>query len=395
MTMRYKFIPLWLVIFVSFFCYSSMLTMFVPLFQDQVSPLYIVAYSAQKKNILVGIFLALYPLGQFLGSPIIGSLSDKFGRKKILLLSLAVTLLCMLLMAYSIFVKSLILLGIACFIAGLGESNMALALSAIADLTTSENRSNAFAKAWVMCSLGYISGSMFGGIAAFTGYICPFLLESGLVMSTLICTSLFLADKQISSEQAQLKQILLNFISVFYKSELRPYYLANFLAYIACFGILRVELIYMQEHFLLSQLEIAIFYSYASVIAMFANFIITPWLLKSMTVRRIILTAGVAAFLSGIIFIIPSQKTYLWVTTALIGLFIPITVAMTGALISGKASIERQGAVMGNNQSLQVLAEAVSASAGGVIFAINQQAPFIIFTLIGISSLRIYKNLRH
>lgn len=151
----------------------------------------------------------------------------------------------------------------------------------------------------------------------------------------------------------------------------------------------------MQDYFHLSQIKISMFYSYASIIAMIANFIITPYLLKKMQVRKIILVTGMATIISGIIFIIPKSSNSLWITTALIGFFVPIIVAMLGAFISGRASIIEQGSVLGNNQSLQVLAEAASALLGGMIFAINRQTPFIVFAIIGLLSLSIYKRLKH
>ena len=389
-----KILPLWLVIFISFFCYASMLTMFVPLLQANTSPLYNPTLSSAHTNILCGILLALYPLGQFLGSPVIGALSDRWGRKKLLSLSLMLTTVCLLMMAYAISIKSLVLLASACFIAGLGEANMALALSAIADLTTIETRSSAFARAWVMCSVGYILGSLFGGVAAWLGYAATFLIEAAFVLLTWATTALFFTDKvQVMSHNA-LKNILLTFSGIFQKATIRPYYLANFVAYLACFGVLRVELIYMQGYFQLSQIQIAMIYAYASVIAMLANFIVTPLLLKNSSVKSVILMAGTAAFISSVIFIIPTHKNALWLTAGLIALFIPITVAMLGALISGQGLIEQQGAIMGNNQSLQVLAEAISAMLGGYIFSVNQQAPFIIFALLGFGSLMLYRRLR-
>lgn len=390
-----KFLPLWLVIFMSFFCYSSMLTMFVPLLQGKLSPLNLSQYSASYRNILSGIYLSLYPLGQFFGSPIIGALSDKFGRKNMLSISLIITILCLTMIAYAVIIKSMILLAIACFVAGLGESNMALALSAISDLTTPETHSSEFARAFVMCSLGYISGSIFGGIATWVGYIHPFIIEAILVAITLASILIFFNDNVKQKTSHNLKVLLLSFFSIFHKKVLRPYYLANFLAYLACFGILRVELIYMQDYFLLSQFQISMFYSYASIIAMIANFIVTPYLLKKLDIRRVILFTGSGAFISSIIFILPKNPEYLWLTTALIGFFVPIIVAMLSALISGKAIHNQQGAVMGNNQSLQVLAEAVSAAAGGVVFAVNRQLPFITFAIIGFVSIVIYRQLKH
>ena len=385
-----KFIPLWGVIFVSFFCYASMLTMFIPLLQNKISPLNLMGFSLSQRNILSGVYLALYPLGQFFGSPIIGALSDKFGRKKMLIISLMITTICLLIIAYSVLIKSLILLAIGCFIAGLGESNMALALSAIADLTTNATRSAEFARAFVMCSVGYITGSLFGGTAGFIGYIDPFIIEAGLVLFIFFSIMFYFKEHSQQKTSKTIISIILTFATVFHKTNLRPYYLANFLSYIACFGVLRLELIYMQQYYQLSQIQISIFCTYGSVVALIANFLVTPFLLKRMTIKRIILLAGVSVFISSVIFIIPNNANYLWVTVGLISFFCPINVAMIGALISGEAEIDQQGAVIGNNQSLQVLAEALSAAIGGLIFALNPQSPFMIFALIGLVSIGMY-----
>ncbi len=390
-----KYLPLWSAIFVAFFCYSSMLTMFVPLLQASTSPLNIATISVHYRNVLSGLMLSLYPLGQFFGSPVMGALSDKYGRKVILMISLGVTFCCLLLIGYAIIIKSLVFLAICCFIAGLGESNMALALSAIADLTSINLRGHEFARAFVMCSLGYITGSMFGGIAAYIGYVYPFIIEAGLVILTLLSIAFLYTDSMTRKMNFSLKKSLVSFGEVFKKTYLRPYYCANFLAYFACFGILRVELMYMQGFYGLSQLQISLFYTYASVIAMFANFWVTPLFLNIMSVRKIILVIGMATFISGLIFIIPTQYQYLWLTAGLIGFFTPITVAMIGSLISAKAASDEQGTVMGNNQSLQVLAEALSAIFGGIAFAFNQQVPFIIFAMTGIVSLILYRQLKY
>lgn len=385
-TMTFKrSLPLFMIVFISFFCYSSMLTMFVPMLQDSSSPMFLSHLTSANRNILSGIFLSLYPLGQFLGSPIIGILSDRLGRKKMLIMSLSISSLCILTIAYAIFAKSLILLAVACLVAGLGESNMSLALSAFSDMSTTEQRGKYFAYAWVMCSMGYIFGSVFGGVASVIGYVNPFIIEAIMILAVIGTTTVLFAETvQKSQHKLRIKNTLLAFFSVFENSPLRIYYLTNFIFYLAFFGVLRVELLYMQDVFKLTQAQIALFYAYASVIAMFANFVVTPRLLKRYTVRTVFIMSAVASIFSSIMFILPNNPNSLYITTALIGFCIPVLTAMSGALISEQAQSHNHGAVMGNNQSLQVIAEALSAAAGGFLFAISASAPFLLFALLGI-----------
>ncbi|HEY1731538.1 MAG TPA: MFS transporter [Terriglobales bacterium] len=63
-----------------------------------------------KRSILLGILLCLYRLGQFLGSPVMGSLSDRYGRKPVLLISLTITTLCYAVIATALSVGSFALL---------------------------------------------------------------------------------------------------------------------------------------------------------------------------------------------------------------------------------------------------------------------------------------------
>ena len=83
---------------------------------------------------MLGVLLCLYPLGQLIGSPILGSLSDRFGRRPILLVSLAVTTACYVLISLAITANNLALLGFASLVAGFAEANIVTAQSAIADL---------------------------------------------------------------------------------------------------------------------------------------------------------------------------------------------------------------------------------------------------------------------
>ena len=74
-------------IFAGFVGYSLMITVFTPMLLRSDSPMIAADDPMSKRTILLGFLLCLYPLGQFLGSPVLGSLSDRFDRKPVLLIS--------------------------------------------------------------------------------------------------------------------------------------------------------------------------------------------------------------------------------------------------------------------------------------------------------------------
>ena len=128
-----ELLPLYAVIFLGFFGYALTITLFIPMLMDRSFLLLSTTAPVSLRASLSGLLLAVYPLGQFLGSPIIGNLSDHFGRKKVLLLSLIACLFGFVVMGVSIQLHWLALLFIASFLTGLCESNMAISQSIIAD----------------------------------------------------------------------------------------------------------------------------------------------------------------------------------------------------------------------------------------------------------------------
>ena len=107
--------------------------------------------------------LALYPLAQFLAAPGIGALSDRFGRKRTLLVSLAASAAAYGLIAVAVQARTFWLLAVACFVAGLAEANIAVAQSAVADVAPAQQRSRLFGYVYLSSSLAYVIGPLAGG----------------------------------------------------------------------------------------------------------------------------------------------------------------------------------------------------------------------------------------
>jgi MFS family permease len=87
-------LPLYAVVFAGFVGYSLMITVFTPMIMSNHDLLLWADEPMSRRVILLGILLCLYPLGQFAGSPVLGALSDRFGRKPVLMISLCFTTGC-------------------------------------------------------------------------------------------------------------------------------------------------------------------------------------------------------------------------------------------------------------------------------------------------------------
>ena len=121
---------------------------------------------------LLGLMLALYSACQFLFSPILGVLSDRFGRRPVLLISLAGAAIDYLIMAFA---PHLWILVLGRAISGITSANMAVATAYITDISSEEERAKRFGLFHAMFGIGFIIGPVLGGILGDLWVRAPFI----------------------------------------------------------------------------------------------------------------------------------------------------------------------------------------------------------------------------
>ena len=387
-----QLLPLYLVIFFGFAGYSLMITVFTPLFLHGQGGMLSPDTTLASRAILLGILLGLYPLGQFLGSPVLGALSDHFGRRKILLISLIAASAFYCLIALSIQLQSLFLLMIFSFFAGLGEANIVIAQGAIADVTDEKERNRFFGYIYLSASSAYIVAPLIGGkladptLASWFNDATPFWIVFGLLILVFLWIQFFFKEtkKSLTVENINYMRAFTNLLNVFRPSDIRKLYLINFLLYLAIFGFFRCYPMYLVDEFKMGVNQVSEFIAWVAVPIVLSNLWLTGFLSRYFSPKT--LTVYFAIF-TGIfmISIIIFQTTWvLWVTLFLTALALAICLPSCATVLSVAVSPTEQGRVMGNNQSLQVGAEALSGIIGGLLAAIVIQLPLIILALIAI-----------
>ena len=131
----------------------------------------------------VGLLFASYSLMQLIFSPVLGRLSDKYGRRPILIISLLGTCLGFLILGLA---TTLVMLFIGRIIDGISGGNISTAQAYIADVTTKENRAKGMGLIGAAFGLGFVFGPAIGGILSRWGTNVPFLFAGSLAFANVI-----------------------------------------------------------------------------------------------------------------------------------------------------------------------------------------------------------------
>jgi DHA1 family tetracycline resistance protein-like MFS transporter len=130
-----------------------------------------VAHTAEI-DFTFGLMLALYAAMQFLFSPILGVLSDRYGRRPVLLISLAGAAIDYVVMAFA---PALWMLLVGRAIAGITSANMAVATAYITDISAEDERAKRFGYFHAMFGIGFIIGPVLGGVLGDIWIRAPFI----------------------------------------------------------------------------------------------------------------------------------------------------------------------------------------------------------------------------
>ncbi len=385
-------LPLYIVVFVGFVGYSLMITVFTPMLMRGDSPMLAAGDPMAKRTMLLGFLLCLYPLGQFLGSPVMGSLSDRYGRKPVLLISLTITTMCYAAISTALSIGSFALLAVASLIAGLAEANIVTAQSAIADVSTPDQRNRLFGYIYMSVSAAYIVGPLIGGrladpaIVSWFNDATPFWTAFFLLALTTFATAIFFRETHPANlrRPGPLLQSFTNLAGVFTNRKLRSLYWFNFLFYLAIFGFFRCYPMYLVDEYHLGVARVSEFVAWVGVPIVIANLWLTSYLSQRFAIKTLTVWSGLLTGVLMIVVVIPHPLSALWVTLFLTSAALALCLPSCATLLSLAANNEEQGRIMGNNQALQVGAEALSGVVGGLLAAIVVKLSLIALGFVAI-----------
>lgn len=154
-------------------------------------PFYALHFGATP--LLATLLVTVYAVCSLISTPIIGKLSDQYGRKPLLMYSQAGTLAGFLVLAFS---NSLWMVVIGRILPGLSAGNLSIAQAYISDHTAPENRTKAFGIIGIAFGIGFMAGPALGGWLGKTALHLPFLVAAGFSATAMFFTYVLLPKKE-------------------------------------------------------------------------------------------------------------------------------------------------------------------------------------------------------
>jgi MFS family permease len=386
-----RILPLYVVVFVGFLGYSLMIATFTPMILHNDNGMLSPTSSSAQRSLVLGGLLALYPLGQFLGSPVLGALSDRFGRRPLLIASLMATTIFYVGIASALAIHSLPLLLVSCFLAGLSESNIVLAQGAIADTATREDRNRLFGYIYLSASLAYVVGPLGGGqladhsLVSWFTYATPYWAVTVLLGCVLVLVLGWFRETHVGTgAPGRYLESFTNLARVVTDRRLRPIYLVNFVLYLSIFGFFRVYPMYIVDEFHLGVARVSEYVAFVAVPIVIANAWLLGALSRRVRPRVLVQVSALAMGLLMALIVVPRSTTSLWFTLGLTAFALAVCLPSCAAMLSLAADDREQGRAMGNNQSVQVGAESISGLVGGALAALVIPLPLLVFAALAV-----------
>lgn len=320
----------------------------------------------------VGIILSTFSIFQFFSAPIIGKLSDKYGRKKLLILSQISTMIGFIILAFS---DSIEMIFLSRAIDGILGSNMALALAYISDISKDKERTKFYTYATFIQGAGLLIGPLVGGLLATVSYALPALLAATISFISVILSIFTLKEtvklKKIKGDITELFP-LKEFLTGITQKGMKKFFVELFL-FVTAYNIIVANFSLFADYQLgIGPGDVGILFVTGGAIFALFQLIVAPFLIERMSERAM-------GILGTILTIISMYFTYFAKTIPALNGAIVIFAIGTGLLRPALLSIlteksgKQIGKFLGISDSLNSVSQIISPLIGG--FIINHYYP--------------------
>jgi len=319
----------------------------------------------------IGLLFASYSIMQLIFAPVMGRLSDKYGRRPVLLISILGTSLGFLILGFA---TTLWMLFVGRIIDGISGGNISTAQAYIADVTTKEDRAKGMGLIGAAFGLGFVFGPAIGGILTRWGIGVPFLFAGGLAFANAILLYFTLPETVTPDHPARVSaargrgwhQLFESFRSPRLGSVLAIYFLS-----IVAFSIMTTTFsLFMMFRMGYDAWQNGWIFAYVGIVSAIVQGGFIGKLVKRFG-EPALLIAGLLLF-SGSLFATP----FVGPATGLLGILILGAATSIGnafsapslsSLASKGASAAEQGSVLGVMQSVASLARAVGPTVAAFV----------------------------
>lgn len=385
-----KLLPLYLISFQNVISFSLL----IPLL-----PFVVQSYGGG--SFMYGFILGTYAICQFLATPILGSLSDRYGRKPLLIISFAGTLVGWAIFCSSYFAPHIYVLGmqlplwiilIAQIVDGITGGNISIAGAYAADVSEPKERSKIYGYFGAIFGVGFIIGPAMGGIIAQGpwGYLGVGLLAFFITLVTLIAIVLFLPES-LEAHKRRLIPLLDAFKKInviagvmgFRGKPGIPTLLVARFFYALAFTTVNIAFtIYAKNTLHLNETQLGFLFFFIGIMVVINQGFIGRHVTKK-TSEKIAFFIGQTVFMCTVaVYVVEPNLLQTLVIMAFMTFSSALSIPTSRALLSMLASDKEQGEVGGLDESLNALTRAIGPLMAGILYETTNHWSFGIIALL-------------
>ncbi|MBM3920756.1 MAG: MFS transporter [Sphingomonadales bacterium] len=331
-------------------------------------------------DVAVGLTMGVFSLMQFLFSPIWGSLSDKIGRRPIILGSILATAVGYVMLGVS---NAFIILFLARLVAGIGSANISAAQAYIADITPPQERAKRMGLIGAAFGLGFVFGPPIGGALFAAGG----LMWVGFATASLCVLNFVMAWFTLPESLTQKNTERRSFISSFtglrhvWKEEILGELFIINVIYIAAFSMMQVNAsVLWSEHYHLTEKQVGYMFGFIGVCSAVVQGGLIGTIQKVVGLQRMLLFGCPIVAVGLSVIPLPSQDWFVPVQICAVmclaignGMLMPAI----NSLVSANTPAHDQGKTLGLLQSTGSLARSVGPVVSGFLYSIGFMLPYI------------------
>ena len=346
-----------------------------------------------------GVLIALFSIGQFLSSPILGKFSDRFGRKKILVFCLLIGILANGISAIGVLYQNLYSLYISRALIGFSAGSAAVVEAALVDISSTPAEKTKYfgyfnAAMGIGFTIGPFLGGIFSSISSFKlyGFVIPFLFGVLINLLALFPVLLFYKESHLICKIKKSS----SFVS---SSDLRKIFKIKGMAvllscmffYFLGWGVyFEFVSVYLIKKYHFDPLHIGYFYGYSALLyALFSSTLITP-IVNQLGTKNALLYSTFLAGLVAFILLFIQDPFFVWFFLPPFIFLLTFPPPTSTTLVSNLVEQDMQGEALGIYQSVQCIAWAAAPLIFGAVIGIYSSMPIVIGGSILILSALLY-----
>lgn len=338
--------------------------------------------------IILGYLTAIYSIAMFIAAPILGQLSDRFGRRKILAICLAGNAISYVIFAIGLLTQSLPILFLSRAFAGLAGGSISVAQASIADFTAPKDRSKNFGLMGAAFGLGFIIGPYIGGklsdpsVVSWFNPATPFWFAGILAFLNFLFV-LFVfpeTNKHIKhGMQIAWNKSVVNIWHALKHPGLRDLFAVNFLfnAGFTFFTTFFAVFLINKYHF--DQGQIGMYFAYVGLWFALTQAVFVRFLANRFTEVQIVRVSLLLSAFSVFLYFFADTPMILYIITPIMAIANGLNFVNITALISKNSDAQIQGEVLGISASVTALAQMIPPILSGYIAAsLRPETPILV-----------------